>query len=181
MKIYTKTGDKGETSLLGGGRVTKDCINLQVVGVLDELNAVLGVVVVELTKLPKFIELVEFIKNIQADLFKVGAETASLQSSQSFESLELVKLTQVEVLEKEIDKMCAELPKLNNFILPGGSLAGAYLHLARTVCRRAERELVGLGKQNQVRNELFMYLNRLSDYLFTVARWVNYQIGLSEK
>ncbi|MFH1292000.1 MAG: cob(I)yrinic acid a,c-diamide adenosyltransferase [bacterium] len=192
MSIYTKTGDQGKTSLLGGERTTKDCISLQVVGALDELNAVLGLVVscchsdhsVIPTEATERIEVegscVNFIQQIQKDLFKIGAEIASLQMTDPAKPTNMINIDQVQVLEKQIDQMCAQLPELNSFILPGGSLAGAHLHLARTVCRRTERKLVALGKQKQVRDELYMYLNRLSDYLFTVARWVNWKAEQEE-
>jgi len=184
MKIYTKTGDKGETSLLSGGRCTKDCISLQVVGALDELNAVLGVVLSQLSKPSQ--PLSNFIQNIQGDLFKVGATVVSLQSNEVVldENTGLL-IKDVKKLEKSIDKMSEDLPELKNFILPSGSEVGAFLHLARTVCRRAERELVGLCKQKNVGAQnlepLQAYLNRLSDWLFVAARWVNWKMEIEEE
>lgn len=174
-KIYTKTGDTGETSLLGGERVTKDCITLQVVGEVDELNSKLGEVVAHLWEE----EPAEFLKKVQRDLFKVGAELASLQTE--FNS-KIVKVGQEEIeeLENNIDAYTDQLPELANFILPGGNLSAAHLHHARTICRRTERALVALGKEKKVRDELYKYLNRLSDYLFTAARWVNWNDGVEE-
>lgn len=175
MKIYTKTGDAGETSLLGGERVTKDCITLQVVGEVDELNSTIGEVVAHLWNE----EPVEFLQKIQRDLFKVGAELAALQTA--FESkVEKVGDVEIEELENNIDSLTTQLPELKKFILPGGALSGAVLHQARTVCRRSERALVSLGKEKIVRPELYKYLNRLSDYLFTAARWVNWSSGSAE-
>jgi len=176
MKIYTKTGDAGETSLLGGSRVSKDCITLRVVGEVDELNSIIGEAVSHLFE----DEPAGFLEDIQRDLFKVGAELASLQMEVG-SKVQKVGKDQIESLEKSIDDLWKDLPELKNFILPGGSVAGAILHRARSSCRRAERELVSLGKDQSVRSELYQYLNRLSDYLFTAARFVNYQNGAEEK
>ncbi len=175
MKIYTKTGDQGETSLLGGVRVTKDCITLQVVGEVDELNSTIGEVVAHLWG----DEPAEFLQKIQRDLFKVGAELASIQT-QFHSKVEKVGDLEIEELESNIDSLSEQLPELKNFILPGGSVSGAVLHQARAVCRRSERALVTLGKEKEVRPELYKYLNRLSDYLFTAARWVNWSAGSEE-
>lgn len=177
-KIYTKTGDGGETSLLGGGRVTKDCITMRVVGEIDELNSVLGVAVAYLPA--DLVEIKNQLEKIQTDLFKVGAELASLQSEIN-QNLLKVGENEIGELEKGIDVMWKEMPELKNFILPGGSVVGAHMHQARTICRRAERELVSFGKIQKVRPELFQYLNRLSDWLFAAARWVNARSGIEEK
>jgi len=174
-KIYTKTGDKGETSLLGGERVSKDCLTLQVVGELDELNSKLGEVIAYLFDNPP----VEFLIKIQRDLFKVGAEVAALQTK-VIERLEKVGEKEILEFEENIDNLWKDLPELNNFILPGGSIAGAHVHHARAICRRAERALVRLGKEKTVRPELYKYLNRLSDYLFAAARWINKEEGVEE-
>lgn len=181
MKIYTKTGDKGETSLLGGKRVSKSCLEMQVIGEIDELNASLGAVVTALNCHSEQSEesLPQFIQNIQRDLFKFGAELAALQGPLEG-SVEKIDNTRVGEMEVFIDKFWNELPPLRNFILPGGSLAGAQLHMARTVCRRAERQLVEFSKNGIVRPELNIYLNRLSDFLFAVARFVNYKEGAEE-
>ncbi len=175
-KIYTKTGDNGETSLLGGERVAKDCITLQVVGEIDELNSKMGEVVAHLWEE----EPAGFLKKIQQDLFKTGAEIASLQTE--FNS-KITKIGQEEIheLENHIDSHSEQLPELNNFILPGGNLSAAHLHHARTICRRVERALVSLGKEKEVRSELYVYFNRLSDYFFTAARWINWNDGVEEQ
>mgnify|MGYP001574001722 FL=1 len=193
MKIYTKTGDKGETGLLGGKRVDKNCLEIQLIGEVDELNASLGAALVSLrgekrrgnlrvgttTHRDCLASLAMTIQNIQRDLFKIGAEVASLQTPLS-ESVEKINSSRVAETEKMIDEFWSELPELKNFILPGGSEAGAHLHLARTICRRLERELVAFGKTVPLRPELYIYLNRLSDFLFAAARWVNFKAGEEE-
>lgn len=185
-KIYTKTGDEGETSLLGGKRVGKCCIEMEVIGELDELNAALGIVLslrasVIPTETAGRVEesLFAFLQSIQRDLFKIGSEIASLQTSLNDE-VDKIDEMKIREIEEKIDEMWSGLPELKNFILPGGSEVGAHLHLARTVCRRAERQLVAFGKKAQIRPELYKYLNRLSDFLFAVARWVNYKKGVEE-
>lgn len=175
IKIYTKTGDTGETSLLGGQRVTKDCITLQVVGEIDELNSKMGEVVAHLWEE----EPAAFLKKIQQDLFKTGAEIASLQTEFNAKVVK-IEQTEIEELENHIDAFAEQLPELTNFILPGGNLSASHLHHARTICRRVERELVSLGKEKEVRPELYKYFNRLSDYFFTAARWINWNDGVEE-
>lgn len=196
MQIYTKTGDKGETGLLGGKRVVKSCLEIQLIGEVDELNAALGVAIVLFRPSPTrggieggvsfaMAELINFLQNIQRDLFKIGAELAALHTSM-LERLEKVDNSRVEEMEKMIDEFWSELPELKNFILPGGSAAGAHLHLARAICRRVERGLVAFGKsevrspKSNLRPELNIYLNRLSDFLFAAARWVNFKAGEEE-
>lgn len=183
MKIYTKTGDTGETSLLGGRRVGKSCIEMQAIGEIDELNANLGVVIVLLSKKEESAELKEiilFLQSIQRDLFKFGAELASLQSPALSEKINKIDTARVGEMEQYIDRFWNELPELKNFILPGGSVAGAEIHRARTICRRAERQLVDFSKKTTIRPELHVYLNRLSDFLFALARWVNAREGVQE-
>ncbi len=194
MKIYTKTGDTGETGLLGGKRVSKGSLEIQIIGEVDELNAALGIVLMSLRGAVAtrqshlssppvlwdcFVTLAMTIQNIQRDLFKVGAELAAIQTSM-IERLEKVGTSRVEEMEKMVDEFWGELPELKNFILPGGSAAGAHLHLARVICRRVERELVAYGQTTPLRPELYIYLNRLSDFLFASARWVNFQAGEGE-
>ena len=175
MKIYTKTGDTGETGLLGGKRVSKGGLEMQLIGEVDELNAALGVVILFITEE----KLKLFLQDIQRDLFKVGAELAALQTTM-IERLEKVGNARVEEMEKFIDEFWGQLPELKNFILPSGNAAGAHLHLARVICRRVERGLVAFGKTNQLRPELYIYLNRLSDFLFASARYVNFKAGEEE-
>jgi cob(I)alamin adenosyltransferase len=183
--IYTKTGDKGKTSLCGGQRVEKSCLDIQVVGELDELNAVLGLVKVNITwgcgchfegvgtNEESLKQLKNSIQSIQRDLFKISSEIASLQTAIS-KKIEKISKEKIFQMERQIDKWQEKLPELKNFIIPGGSLISAHLHLARAICRRAERELVALGKQKKIRSELFKYLNRLSDFLFVGARWSDF-------
>ena len=175
MKIYTKTGDTGETGLLGGKRVSKGSLEMQLIGEVDELNAALGVAVLFITEE----KLKLFIQDIQRDLIKVGAELAALQTTM-IDRLEKVGNARVEEMEKLIDEFWGELPELKNFILPSGNSAGAHLHLARVICRRVERELVTFGQTVSLRPELYIYLNRLSDFLFASARWVNFKTGEEE-
>jgi cob(I)alamin adenosyltransferase len=175
VKIYTKTGDAGETSLLGGARVSKDCVTLRVVGEVDELNSVLGQAVAHLYEE----EPADFLQKIQCDLFKVGAELASLQMQVNSQTVKVGE-EEIQELEKTIDEYWEQLPELKNFILPGGNNAGATLHYARSLCRRTERELVALGKEQKIRPELYQYFNRLSDFLFAAARLVNAHGGVGE-
>lgn len=175
-KIYTKSGDGGNTVLLGGEKVTKDCISLQVVGEMDELNSTLGEVVAHLENAAPS----DFLIQIQKDLFRAGAEIAAGQNATAFKG-EKISEKEIGVLENKMDEYATVLPELKNFILPGGSLSGAHLHHARTICRRAERALVALGKTQTVRAEMYKYFNRLSDYLFMAARWVNFQAKIGEE
>ena len=180
-KIYTKTGDGGETSLLGGRRVSKGCVEMEVIGELDELNAAMGVVLsfrAEQSEAEESFCLL--IKSIQRDLFKIGSEIASLQTPLN-EKIEKIGEDKILELENKIDGMWTQLLELKNFILPDGSAVGAHLHLARTICRRAERQLVKFGKNMQIRPELYKYLNRLGDFLFVAARWANYKEGINEE
>lgn len=181
MKIYTKTGDTGETSLLGGKRVSKSCLEMHVIGEVDDLNAALGVVVATLSYDSKndTQSLSQFIQHIQRDLFKVGAELAALQGPLE-DKVEKIDGSRVKEMETFIDTFWAALPELRNFILPGGSLSGAEIHRARTVCRRVERQLVDFAKTAPIRPELNMYLNRLSDFLFAAARYINAHNGVEE-
>ncbi|HUY90687.1 MAG TPA: cob(I)yrinic acid a,c-diamide adenosyltransferase [Pirellulales bacterium] len=167
MKIYTKTGDRGETGLFGGPRVRKDHLRIEAYGSVDELNAVLGLVRSE--SLPAEIDAV--LESIQNSLFDLGAELASPDPARM--GVPVVGAAHAEALERAIDLYEAKLPRLKTFILPGGCRAAAQLHLARTVCRRAERRLVSLAAAETISGELVVYLNRLSDLLFVLARELN--------
>ncbi len=177
MKIYTKTGDTGQTSLLGGARTNKDCIELMVIGETDELNAELGMARAFLNGQ----ELAEFLREISRDLFKAGAEIAAAQNEKVAASLVKIGSAQILALENKIDEYWEQLPELKNFILPGGSQAAASLHCARAICRRAERALVTLGRDKKLRPEIYQYFNRLSDFLFAAARFVNFKNGEKEE
>ncbi len=170
VRIYTGGGDGGDTSLFGGGRVPKDDLRVEAYGAVDELNACLGAVVaVQITE-----PLRELVVRLQEELFELGADLATPPDT-SARADRVVRLGEdaVKGLEAEIDRLDAQLPPLTTFILPGGSPAGAHLHLARTVARRAERRLVELARTETVSEHAIPYLNRLSDLLFVLARAAN--------
>jgi cob(I)alamin adenosyltransferase len=171
MKIYTKTGDKGKTSLFGGKRIWKDDLRIQSYGTIDELNSVLGVAVTEI----KNKELKKIICSIQHELFDLGSDLASpeYKSSEKF-SIPRINEFNTKHLEVLIDKIDNKLSPLKNFILPGGLKGAALLHHARTVCRKAEREVISLSKVDMINSEIKIYLNRLSDLLFVLARFENF-------
>ena len=173
MKIYTKTGDDGTTALFSGGRVSKTHLRVEAYGTVDELNSVLGVVRAYQPHGDSVLE------QIQAQLFNLGADLATPLAAKSDWVVRMDSAT-VDWLEVRIDEMTAELPELTHFILPGGTLAAAHLHVARTVCRRAERLVVGLVEHDPVGDQIIPYLNRLSDLLFTLARWENMKAGVAE-
>lgn len=174
MKIYTKKGDKGITSLYGGTKVTKNSERINAYGTVDELNSVLGLALTH----PLSPRGTEFLNEIQHQLFVLGADLATPQSKK--EKIERIGKADIQKLEDWIDELQEKLPPLTSFILPGGIPAGAALHLARTVCRRAERETVSLKKAETVQDEAMIYLNRLSDLLFVLARFENHQAGEKE-
>lgn len=174
MKIYTKKGDKGETSLFGGKRVLKSTVRIEAYGTVDELNSVIGLALsYPLSDVGK-----KILQEIQEHLFILGADLATPASSKT--RIERIEESQVAYLENAIDRLEEELPPLKNFILPGGSQPGATLHLARTVCRRAERATVRCGKQEEITEFTIQYLNRLSDLLFVCARFENRNAGVKE-
>lgn len=175
MKIYTKTGDKGETGLFGGKRIAKDADRIEAYGTVDELNAILGVV--RSFRLPEAVDKV--LVQIQRDLFVVGSELATPEEKIS--GFTKITSENVSSLEQSIDRFDANLPKLSSFILPEGTAAAASLHFARTVCRRAERRIVHLSKSERVGEHVVIYLNRLSDLLFVLARFVNYSSKHTEE
>jgi cob(I)alamin adenosyltransferase len=176
MKIYTKTGDDGSTGLFGGARVDKDDPRVEAYGTVDELNAVIGVA--RAAGPPD--ELEASLAVIQEELFVVGAELATVAGKEDKLPMKLLGPEEVQRLEGAIDRMEAGLPPLTNFILPGGAPAGAALHHARTVCRRAERSLIAASRVAKVRAELKIYLNRLSDFLFVAARRANFVANVPE-
>ena len=184
MKIYTGSGDRGKTSLFSGERVSKSDLRVAAYGDVDELNSFLGALVAALP--PMEVELAEEIKQIQSVLLHIGARLAVTPGSPV--SVELVEITEEhsKELEEAIDRIDESLPPLKNFLLPGGHISAAWAHLARTVCRRAERHVVGIstsrsgiGDGERLRN-VIVYLNRLSDYLFVVARLCNKVHGLPD-
>lgn len=177
-KIYTKTGDLGQTSLLDGTRVFKNNLRCEAYGCIDELNSYFGLInslfVVQINN-DKF-DLQQHLVLIQHLLFSLCSELAVGLNTTAWQNLpQKISKADIEMLEKSIDIMQAELPELKNFILPGGSTLAALLHIARTVCRRAERQIVTLSQNESLRPEIIIFVNRLSDWLFVAARWVNKQ------
>jgi cob(I)alamin adenosyltransferase len=175
MKIYTKTGDRGETALSGGRRVQKNELRIQVYGTIDETNSVIGLALSH-SGLPDSLK--QNLTRIQSELFQLGAELAAPHQAKI--AVPFIGDSQIEKLESEIDEMELKNSPLKNFILPGGSPTAATLHLARTVVRRGERELITLHQKEALRTEVLVYVNRLSDYLFVAARFVNANLGVSE-
>ena len=178
MKIYTKTGDKGETGLFGGGRVSKSHPRVEAYGDIDELNAVLG--------LARSIEMMpridEVLAPVQRDLFSLGALLATPNPDKVRQQLEKARIDDARITELEhaIDDGETELEPLTAFILPGGTPKSAALHVARTVCRRAERKVISLGSEMEIPPIVVKYLNRLSDLLFVLARVANRRAGAPE-
>jgi cob(I)alamin adenosyltransferase len=175
MKIYTRTGDDGSTGLLGPGRVPKHAGRVEAYGSVDELNAVLGRVQAHDTGNWLSAEL----STIQSKLFHLGAELAA-STPEALGGMERISDEDVAALERWIDRLDAELPPLAKFVLPGGSGLGAELHVARTVCRRAERRIVALAQAEALELRLVRYVNRLADLLFVMARWCNRRAGAAE-
>jgi cob(I)alamin adenosyltransferase len=173
MPIYTRTGDQGETGLFGGGRVGKDDPRVDAYGEVDELNAAVGLA----RTFPAHAELGGLLKTVQDQLFTVGAVLATPVDAAAQSHVPKLEPAWATQMEKDIDRFDQELPTLRQFILPGGSSAGAALHLARTICRRAERKVVALARVDSSRAPVVVYLNRLSDYLFTLARVANFRAG----
>lgn len=172
MKIYTRTGDEGETGLFGGGRVSKAHPRIESYGTVDELNAVLGAALAEFDRVAVNLpEGAAALIEAQNRLFDLGAELATPDAVER--GLAVIGSDDVERLERWIDHHEATLPALRAFVLPGGTALSAHLHIARTVCRRAERACVSLGETTAVRAEVLIYLNRLSDLLFVLARAAN--------
>jgi cob(I)alamin adenosyltransferase len=177
MKIYTKTGDRGDTGLFGGTRVSKASLRVASYGEVDELNSVIGVAIAAAAPGDA---LVAKLQRVQGELFVLGAELASSPEKSVDVGIALLDEAQITALEHEIDAFDAELPKLKTFVLPGGTPLAAALHLARTVCRRAERSAVALDADGALRGEIIRYLNRLSDWLFTAARYANFRANVAD-
>lgn len=175
MKLYTKTGDKGKTSLMGG-RVNKDDLRVEAYGTIDELNSFIGKAVTELDS-GIFQDIIADLQTIQHELFDCGGDLANVMKERQYTLQE----SSIEVLEKRIDALSDEAPPLKRFILPGGTPAAATLHIARTITRRAERRVVTLmNEKEDVPTVVQKYLNRLSDYFFASARVVNFRLQVSD-
>ncbi|MEO7212727.1 cob(I)yrinic acid a,c-diamide adenosyltransferase [Mucilaginibacter sp.] len=175
MKIYTKTGDKGYTSLIGGTRVPKHHLRIESYGTVDELNSYVGLI----RDQPITAHDKDVLKEIQDRLFTIGSSLAA-DPEKSRMVIPDLKPEDIELLEQEMDKMNETLPELRHFILPGGNNVISYCHIARCVCRRAERLTVHLAEESTVDEQVNVYLNRLSDYLFTLARKVGNDAGVPE-
>ena len=177
MKVYTKTGDKGTTSLVGGARIDKSHARIEAYGTIDELNSALGYL---LALLPEGSH-VSLLESVQHALFNVGCHLATdIEPGNETDAPCLDPPCAVQ-LETAIDQMQAKLPPQTHFILPGGTPAAAWAHVCRTICRRAERRVVALSHEAHVSFSALQYLNRLSDYLFVLARFINHNADLSEK
>mgnify|MGYP001196118483 CR=1 FL=1 len=183
-KVYTKKGDKGSTQLVGGREVFKGETRIEAYGTVDELNSIVGICrtfnkrsTAEKTAIKRIDSM---LKRVQNDLFHLGADLATLPEDR-WENMVLISTEDIKLLEKWIDELNDDLPPLAEFILPGGGPVGAYLHQARTVCRRAERELSRLGQSSPKATEFTLpYLNRLSDYFFVLGRWAAKMLGEEE-
>ena len=175
MKIYTKTGDKGQTSLIGGTRVPKHHIRIESYGTVDELNSWIGLINdQDIAQESKTI-----LSEIQDRLFTIGSSLASDPEKSKMKIPDL-HASDIQLLENQIDKMNEVLPEMRNFILPGGHTTISYCHLARCVCRRAERNVIHLQETEYVNEIVIVYLNRLSDYLFVLARFIAHQMNVNE-
>ncbi len=200
MKIYTRTGDSGETGLFGGPRVSKDDLRIEAYGTVDELNSVLGIARAALSAAmpgkfsvpdqtgesasaqssPRagYLRLDAWMERIQNELFDLGADLATPLETKA--SVNRMTKEPVTALENDIDSFEEDLQPLTAFILPGGSMTAAQLHAARTICRRAERRVIALASRDEINNFAMVYLNRLSDALFVAARWVNALSGIQD-
>jgi len=172
-KVYTKTGDRGKTSLVGGQKVSKSDLRIHAYGEVDELNSIVGIAIEELKLINyDFKHLMNVLTRVQNDLFNLGTILAT-KPDDLLPSMPQISSDDIKVLENEIDKLNDSLPALNSFVLPGGSRINAYLHLARTVCRRCERISCGLNEIEKLDILVISYLNRLSDAFFVWSRWVS--------
>lgn len=183
-RIYTRTGDKGTTALVGGSRVPKDSGRIEAYGTIDELNAIVGIV---RTFLPQYegrlgadgAWYAGMLRRIQNELFDAGSELATPPGGE-YEGMHRMSAAETKLLEEEMDRMEQELEPLKSFTLPGGGVLNAYLHQARTVCRRAERVMWRLRREELISDALIVYVNRLSDHLFVQSRWVAKRLGEPE-
>ncbi|PIB34337.1 ATP:cob(I)alamin adenosyltransferase [Reichenbachiella sp. 5M10] len=175
MKVYTKTGDQGKTSLLGGTRMLKSDLRIEAYGTVDELNSYLGLLRDQEVNVGLRSELIE----VQNYLFVIGADLATDPSKTKVKKPPVTNVA-VRELEVAIDRMDEELPPMKFFVLPGGHPSVSFGHVARTVCRRAERRVIALAQEEEVSEEVVIYLNRLSDYLFVLCRWMGLKLEIDE-
>ena len=182
-KVYTRTGDRGETALVGGKRVPKDSMRIEAYGTIDELNSVIGIARIfneeslQAGEAHRFLD--EVLCRLQDELFDLGSELATPPGFAQ-PGMYRVSENEIERIEKLIDKCQKDLEPLKSFILPGGGRVGAYLHQCRTVCRRAEREILRLSRVEEINPALVKYVNRLSDLFFVLSRWIAKQTGAPE-
>ena len=176
MKIYTKTGDDGTTGLVGGSRVKKYDLRLEAYGTIDELNATIGVLLS--SELPE--NVTETLYKIQNKLFNIGSQLASDEKGEAFTASLSITNENIKDIEQAIDKYQSKLPELKQFVLPGGNFSAAQCHVARTVCRRAERRILQFAEHAKVADETIIYINRLSDFFFVLARKLTFDSGLEE-
>jgi len=176
MKLYTKTGDNGQTGLIGGTRVSKNDIRIEAYGTVDELNSFIGM----LTTYPIQEEEFNFLRTIQNNLFTIGSYLATDTSKVSLQQASILKSDCIEQIEKEIDRIDALLPVLHSFILPGGSQSGALSHVCRTIARRTERRLFDVNEIHSIDSQILIYFNRLSDYFFALSRYFTLENGGEE-
>jgi cob(I)alamin adenosyltransferase len=176
IKIYTKTGDKGETSLFSGQRVPKNDPFVEALGTVDECNSAIGIAISFMHDDPNLKHTTNQLIEVQHTLFDLGASLATPRTKAAASKIERTRFDHegIEHLEKWIDQMEEQLPELHAFILPGGNQAGAFLHLARSICRRAERVITPLIKTSDISQNVIVYINRLSDYLFVASRYINF-------
>jgi cob(I)alamin adenosyltransferase len=178
-RIYTRRGDTGDTSLVGGQRVPKDSLRIECYGTVDELNSFVGMACVSASERRETGSLVSILRRVQHELFNLGSILATLPED-VHPRQPRVTADEVAQLEREIDQTNADLPQLRSFVLPGGTRLNAELHACRTICRRAERLCVALARDEQMPGEAIQYLNRLSDALFVWSRWANHVLGVPE-
>jgi len=176
LKIYTKTGDDGTTGLIGGSRVKKYDSRLEAYGTIDELNAVIGV----LRSSELSVDVVSILSRIQNKLFNIGSLLASDENGEAFTANLAITSENIKDLEDKIDVYQNELPELTHFIIPGGDFSSAQCHVARTVCRRAERRILEFAEHSKVSNEIIIYINRLSDFFFVLSRKLAFDSGVEE-
>jgi len=176
MKLYTKTGDRGETGLIGGTRVPKNDVRIEAYGTIDELNSFIGLLTTY--QIPE-IDLL-FLRTIQNNLFSIGSYLATDTTKVSLHQVSILKSESISLIENEIDRLDASLPVLSSFILPGGSQTGAFSHICRTISRRAERRLLDVNEIYVLDSQICIYVNRLSDYFFALSRYLTLAEGAEE-
>jgi ATP:cob(I)alamin adenosyltransferase len=176
MKLYTKTGDKGQTGLIGGTRVPKNDVRIEAYGTVDELNSFIGLLTTyDISDLDRI-----FLRSIQNNLFTISSFLATDTTKVAVNQASILKPNSIELIESEIDRLDASIPSLSSFVLPGGSQSGALSHVCRTISRRAERRLFDMKEMYDIDNQMLIYINRLSDYFFALSRHLTVEKGVEE-